>query len=184
MRQLNTSIRLSFFILIILAGCIILPVNSFGSSAKQKYLTADTCYKKLRHSSVKQKKATEWLYCISRYEIIYRLHPDSSWAPAGMYKASQLYLNLSKLSGKESHKIQARDLLTRLRNKYPKSAYSGRAKSLLSSIKTTPVIPHKKIKHLYSKKRLTQDEALIKEYRQKEKNNSNSHKKPSSPPSR
>jgi len=171
MRRLTTSIRPLCFILIILTGCIILPVNGFASSAKQKYLAADTCYKKLRHSMVKQKKETEWLNCISRYEIIYRIHPSSSWAPAGMYKASQLYLNLSKLSGKTSYKIQARDLLTRLRNKYPGSAYSSRAKSLLSSIKTTPP-PHKKIKHLYSKKKLTQNKALIKKYRQKEKTRS------------
>ena len=164
MAKLKKPILLIYIITIIFTGVLVLTSPGFAGSAKQKYLMADTCYKKLRHSSVKQKKEREWLNCISRYEIIYRLHPESSWAPAGMYKAAQLYLTLSKLSGKKAYKIQAADLLARLRNKYSKSAYAGRAKRLLKSINIRPDYYAKKIKHIKSKKRLTKDNDLIKKF--------------------
>ncbi len=133
-----------FFTLIAFSFITLFHSKVFASSAKQKYLVADSYYKKLRNSTSKKKKETEWLKCINRYEIIYRLHPQSSWAPAGMYKASQLYLNLAKLSGKKVHKNQASDLLSRLKNKYPKSAYAGRARTLLKSINIKPRPPAKK----------------------------------------
>ena len=164
MFKFKPSILPVYFIIIIFTGVFVFTTSGFASLAKQRYLMADTCYKKLRHSPAKQKKITEWLNCISKYEIIYRLHPESSWAPAGMYKASRLYLTLSKLSGKKTYKNQAADLLARLRNKYPGSAYAGRAKSLLKSINITPTGPAKKIKHLKSKKRLTKNDVLIKKF--------------------
>ncbi|MCK5695853.1 MAG: N-acetylmuramoyl-L-alanine amidase [Desulfobacula sp.] len=164
MTKLKTSTLLIYFIAVIFTGVLVLTTHVFAGSAKQKYLMADTCYKKLRHSSAKKKKETEWLNCISRYEIIYRLHPESSWAPAGMYKAAQLYVTLSKLSGKKTYKIQAADLLVKLRNKYPRSAYAGRAKSLLKSINIRPSYHAKKIKHIKSKKRLTKDNDLIRKF--------------------
>ena len=169
MVKLKTFILPLYFIIIIFTGGCVLTTNGFASPAKQKYLMADACYKTLRNSSLKQKKATEWLNCIRRYESIYKLHPDSSWAPAGMYKAARLYLTLSRLSGKDIYKNQAVDLLTRLRNKYPRSAYKSRAKSLLKSIKATPRLYTKKIKHIRSKKRLTKNDALIKKFIQSKK---------------
>ncbi len=153
------------YLTVFLIGCFAFTSISIGSTAKQKYLYADSCYKKLRKSSVKQKKASEWLNCIKQYENIYTSYPSSSWAPAGMYKASQLYVTLSKLSGRKSYAIQAADLLTRLRNRYPESAYSGRAKTLLKSINVSPTLPKKKsIKLIKSKKRLTKNDARIKAY--------------------
>lgn len=160
----KTFTLLIYLTAVIFTGVLVMSAPVLADTAKQKYLMADDCYKRLRHSAAKQKKATEWLNCISRYEIIYRLYPESSWAPAGMYKAARLYVTLSKLSGKRAYKIQAADLLVRLRNKYPKSAYAGRAKSLLKSINLHPAYPAKRIKHIKSKKRLTKNNTLIKKY--------------------
>jgi len=169
MAKLKTSIQPIYFITIIFTCVFVFTTNGFANSAKQKYLIADSCYKELRHSSSKQKNIKEWINCISRYEIIYRLYPESSWAPAGMYKAAQLYLMLSKLSGKKIYKNRAVDLLTRIRNKYPWSAYHSRAKSLLESIKTTPGLYTKKVKHIQSKKRLTKNDVLIRKFIQSKK---------------
>lgn len=164
MFKIKTSIPAIYFIFIFFTGVFILTANGFASSAKQKYLIADSCYKKLRHSSSKKKKITEWLNCINRYEIIYRLHPKSSWAPAGMYQAARLYLTLSSASGKKTYKDQARDLLARLKNKYPKSAYARRARQLLKSISAGPRGNAKKTRHIKSKKRLTENDALKKKF--------------------
>ncbi|MCP4023785.1 MAG: N-acetylmuramoyl-L-alanine amidase [Desulfobacteraceae bacterium] len=134
-----------------------LPSDLNASTAKQKYLTADSCYKKLNNSVKKQRLASEWINCISRYETIYRIHPESAWAPAGMYKASELYLKLHKRSYNRSHKIEAIDLLKRIIKKYPSSAYNSRARNLLKSLAVKPdqytrSIPHKKAKKYLTKK--------------------------------
>lgn len=167
MPKLKTSILAIYFILF--TGLLILPATGVTSSAKEKYLMADACYKNLRNSSARQKKATEWLNCINRYETIYKNHPRSSWAPAGMYKASKLYLTLAKLSGRDTYKNQAEDLLARIRNKYPESAYGRRAKTLLTSVSADPNLYARKTRHLSSKKRLTRNDALISEFNAREK---------------
>ncbi len=176
MHKIKPSIHLSYLLLFILFVVFLFPCNSVADSAKQRYLQADTCYKKLRHSESKKKRASEWLKCISLYENIYKVFPHSSWAPAGMYKAADLYLTLSRLSGRTAYKEQALDLLIRTKNKYPKSAYAKKAQYLLtkqspSSVKTaskkmnTPKKTAKKksaIKHILSKKEQTKNAALIK----------------------
>jgi N-acetylmuramoyl-L-alanine amidase len=137
------------------------PAKGQADSAKQKYMAADDCFKKLRHSSTQQQKVSAWLNCIRRYETIYRVHPQSSWAPAGMYKAAELYLQLFKRSNTQTHQSRAIDLLARIKNKYPKSAYSGRAKILLKSL---PAAPRKPIKHLLSKKQETRNDVRIERF--------------------
>ena len=161
---------LTYFFIIIFSGIFVFCTNSVQASAKQKYLAADSCYKKLRSQSVRKQTARGWLKCISQYEIIYLNYPEDSWAPAGMYKAAQLYINLSKISGKKTYKIQAADLLSRLKNRYPGSAYAGRSKSLLKSINIAPRLYTKKIKHIKSKKRLTKNDVLMRKFTQSEKN--------------
>jgi N-acetylmuramoyl-L-alanine amidase len=154
----KTSVFPIYLITIFLIGIFIFPATGLASSGKQKYLSADSYYKKLRNSSVKRAKSSEWLNCINRYGKIYRTHPTSPWAPAGMYKAAQLYVKLAKISGKEAYKYEASDLLTRLRNKYSNSAYARRAKAMPKSIN------FKEIKHIQSKKKLTKNDKLIKKY--------------------
>lgn len=136
-----------------------------AETAKQAYLAADNCYKTLRHSAVKRQKAHEWIRCIHQYENIYKNYPSSAWAPAGMYKAAQMYLILSRLSGETQYKLEAKDLLVRIQNRYPESAYTGRAKSLQrKNLLTAKASSSGKIKHLKSKKRLTKNEELIRAF--------------------
>ena len=170
MVKFRTNILLLMYLLILIfANSTIFTDSSEAGSAKQKYLAADSCYKKLRNIPVRKQTAREWLKCISQYEIIYRLYPQDSWAPAGMYKASQLYTKLSKLSGVKRYKIQAADLLSRLQNRYPESAYAGRSRSLLKSINIAPTLYTKKTKHIKSKKHLTKNDVLIRKFTQNEK---------------
>jgi len=164
---------LTYFLITVFSAIFVLSINNAQAGAKQKYLAADSCYKKLRSQPVRKQTARGWLKCISQYEIIYLNYPDDSWAPAGMYKAAQLYINLSKISGKKTYKIQAADLLSRLKNRYPGSAYAGRSKSLLKSIDIAPRLytkkNTKKIKHIKSKKRLTKNDVLIRKFTRSEK---------------
>ena len=107
------------------------------ASPKKAYLKADTAYKRLRLSAVKRQKISEWLSCIKQYENIYIRYPESSWAPAGMYKAVELYLKLHKLSKNKTYQTRALDLAARITKKYPASAYAGRVKKLRQRIPHT-----------------------------------------------
>jgi N-acetylmuramoyl-L-alanine amidase len=119
---------------------------------EQKYLAADACFKSLLHSPVKRQKVSEWLGCIHQYEQIYKTHPESSWAPAGMYKAAELYLQIFDLSKDDIFKTRAIDLLIRIRNKYPGSAYNDRAKTQLTSLSQSPNPDNHPLRHIRSKK--------------------------------
>ncbi len=147
----------------VLLGCILIFLMSGSQAlaqtgAKNKYLEADACYKKLRHSEEKKKKLLEWLNCIDRYEDIYLKYPDSSWAPAGMYKAAQLYLTLFDMSADSIYQTRAADLLARIQKRYPASAYSPRAEKLLKTFTKGPVtVP---VKHLRSKKAQTRKRTI------------------------
>ena len=120
-----------------------------ASDAKTAYLSADAAYKRLRNSPTKRQKISEWLQCIDNYQSIYKRYPESAWAPAGMYKAAELHLKLHKISRNAQYQSRALDLLARLKNKYPRSAYTKRAKgmerAMLASVlpkATRPAVPH------------------------------------------
>jgi N-acetylmuramoyl-L-alanine amidase len=154
--------------------CLILCMVCFSREgqadpAKQQYLNADDCFKKLRNSSISQQRVSAWLNCINRYETIYKQYPDSSWAPAGMYKAAELYLQLFQRSDRGIHKSQGIDLLTRIRNKYPESAYSGRARILLKSLAIKPTPVKRQVLHIRSKKQETRNNALINKFNRKQR---------------
>ncbi len=155
-RCLRPTIAWAFICLFAMA--LLLPPGAEAANPRMEYLKADACYKKLRHSETRKQYVLEWLKCIGKYEDIYKDFPKSSWAPAGMYKAAQLYLKLFKLSGDEIYKIRAVDLLARTGNKYPKSAYSRRAKTLLKPLSTdlSKVSP----KHIRSRKAQTRNRSF------------------------
>jgi N-acetylmuramoyl-L-alanine amidase len=163
----NLSLVACLLIMIICTGYFSTQVHA--DSAKQKYMAADDCYKKLRNSSLERQKISGWLNCIGRYETIYKDHPGSSWAPAGMYKAAELSLQLSKQSGNTAHKFRAIDLLARIKNKYPDSAYSKRAKILEKSLV---------IKHIRSKKEETRNDRLMAKFNKSQKNRSQNNLTP------
>lgn len=139
-RFAQTSRFLVCLVLCLLMGAAGFPAPGLASTAKQKYLEADNCFKNLRNSPLEKQKISTWLNCINQYEKIYQSHPTDSWAPAGMYKAAELYLQLEKFSGNTAYRSQSLDLLARIKNRYPESAYSIRAKTLAQSLTPGPTL--------------------------------------------
>ena len=111
----------------------------YADAGKQNYLAADACYKILRNSPAKMKYRHNWINCINKYQKISIKNPESGWAPAGMYRAAQLYLQLFKRSNVNIDRQEAADLLIRVKKRYPKSAYRYRADHVLKDLipKTT-----------------------------------------------
>jgi len=135
MRILLNQFKLTlFFFFLILIISVINPVQGHADASKDKYLAADACYKKLRNSPQKIKYRHNWIKCINKYQGIYKKFPQSGWAPAGMYKAAQLYLQLHKLSNLPIDKHNAADLLKRVNKRYPKSAYRYRSDKMLKGL--------------------------------------------------
>ena len=141
------------------------PPSLANQAAKARYLDADNCLKKLRKSPIDRQKVTAWLGCINRYESIYTDYPEDSWAPAGMFKAAQLYFRLYELSPNPIYQIRGEDLLIRIKNKYPESAYSRRATTLQKQT-AAAALGTGKIKTITSKKEETRDDDAIDAYRE------------------
>ena len=102
----SSKFALFFFCSIFILSSIN-PTKGYASNAKQKYLAADACYKILRNSPAKMKYRHNWINCIKKYQNISTKFPESGWAPAGMYRAAQLYLQLFKRSRTQSDRQEA-----------------------------------------------------------------------------
>lgn len=180
---MNTGFKRIFTIIIPVVVCLCLFSRPMGTvfaadKAKAEYLAADTCLKKLKRSSAEINKVSAWLTCIEKYKAIHTNFPGDSWAPAGLYKAAELYFQLAKRSGNADWNQQADDLIARINRFYPQSAYSARAKTLAAanlsrprpdnSDLSRPRPDNSEVEIKRSKKKLTRnDEAIAEYHRQK-----------------
>jgi N-acetylmuramoyl-L-alanine amidase len=160
MPKLKTLIPGLLFLL--LFGAFI-PASCASTTAQQQYVIADATYLKLRKNPAKQKYRDAWIKCIDQYQRVNTKYPQSTWAPAGMYRSAQLYLELHKRSRRDRDKTEALDLLKRIQGRYPDSAYSERAQHLLKRVASTKhsVAPKQKA-HLKNKAPLKKKTSLKK----------------------
>lgn len=120
-------------IFVMLFSCLIVQ-PAFAITADQQYFMADANYIQLKEQPAKQKSRRAWVNCIEDYQKVYTDFPESSWAPAGMYRTAELLLQLYELSLRSRDKTEALDLLKRVQGRYPESAYSEKARQLLTSV--------------------------------------------------
>ncbi len=165
---MNISFNRIFTVFIPVLVCVFVFTwstgTTFADSAKERYLSADTCLKKLERSTVNINKVSAWLTCIEKYKSIHKDFPGNSWAPAGLYKAAELYFQLAKRSGNADWNRQADDLIARINRFYPQSAYSARAKTLAAANTPRPRQNNSDVKIKQSKKALTRNDKAIAEY--------------------
>lgn len=166
---MNTGLNRLFTVVISVAACLYLftwtTVTPLAAdTAKSRYLAADTCLKKLKRSGVEMNKVTAWLACIEKYKSIHKNFPGNSWAPAGLYKAAELYFQLAKRSDNAHWNRQADDIIARISRFYPESAYSARAKTLAAANSQRPRRSNSDIKTIQSQKALTRDDEAIAAY--------------------
>ncbi len=118
---------------------LLFAIPSSASTPKERYFDADRCYQNLKKKPDVQKYRHRWMLCIAQYESVYIADPHNRWAAAGMYRAAQLYLELYKISSTELDKFEAIDLLHRIVNRYPGSAYRARSLKIISSFENNNV---------------------------------------------
>ena len=148
-------------LLVLCAVSILWPnLTHAAATAKGKYFKADACYKNLRKNAKKQKYRHNWLFCIEKFNGVYRHNPSGPWAAAGLYKAGKLYLELYRRSSKKSDQQEAADIFKRIVKQYPKSRYRSKAEKMLSKLPKTESksktknkkVAHKKAKFSGKKK--------------------------------
>lgn len=109
---------------------------SCAVTAKNRYFKAETCYYELRKNPGSQKYRHNWLRCINKFQSVYKRSPSDPWAPAGMYKSGELYVELYKRSHRKSDKQEAGDLFRRIIKQYPKSRYRAKAAAAIQTLET------------------------------------------------
>ncbi|WP_035241895.1 N-acetylmuramoyl-L-alanine amidase [Desulfobacter vibrioformis] len=165
---MNTGVSRIFTVFIPVIACFFLFTWTTGTAladtAKDRYLAADTCLKKLKRSAVDINKVSSWLSCIEKYKSIHKDFPGDSWAPAGLYKAAELYFQLAKKSGNASWNQQADDLIARINRFYPQSAYSARTGTLAAANGSKSRQNNGEVKTKQSQKAMTRNDEAIAEY--------------------
>ncbi|MBW2540129.1 MAG: N-acetylmuramoyl-L-alanine amidase, partial [Deltaproteobacteria bacterium] len=110
-----------------------LPISK-PNVAKDKYIRAEACYRKLVNNPGRQKYRNNWLLCIDKFQAVYRHDPSGPWAAAGLYMSGKLYQELYKYSYKGSDQTEALEIFKHVVKDYPNSAYSPRAADALGRI--------------------------------------------------
>ncbi len=123
-------------ILLISISITLLALNAEAKTSKELYFEAEAAYSKLRKSPTKQKYRSHWMYCVQKYQAVYRNDPSGIWASAGLYMTGKVYYELYKRSRKASDKKEAIDNYERIIKRFPRSKYRERAAIEIADIKS------------------------------------------------
>jgi N-acetylmuramoyl-L-alanine amidase len=105
-----------------------------AETARDAYIQAEVCYKKLRNTPSAQKYRESWMTCIEKFEDVYRRAPEGPWAAAGLYMSGTLYAELYRHSGRTADIREAIDHFKRIQDRFPQSRYAGRAKNAIAAV--------------------------------------------------
>lgn len=131
-KTIDMTKRSIFPVMLLCLFLVMVSCATTGASPSQRYSEAEACYNRLQRDEERKQYRSYWLNCIRRFESVCRANPDGAWAPAGLYMSGRLYRELYEISRKPSDRNNAREVLQRVQNDYPDSAYSRRAAADLS----------------------------------------------------
>lgn len=134
-------VRLLLLILLLSLPLTASPAHA-KETPKQAYLAAEAYHRKLLKNSSWRNRRDKWETCADKYLQVWRKDKKGPWAPAGLYQAGKLYIDLEKYSGKQADLERARDLLTQARA-FGSSRYSQEATKLLRRLPKATAAPAK-----------------------------------------
>jgi len=118
----------------LLSWCVCCVPAASAETARDAYIQAEVCYKKLRNTPSAQKYRESWMTCIEKFEDVYRRAPEGPWAAAGLYMSGTLYAELYRHSGRTADIREAIDHFKRIQDRFPQSRYAGRAKNAIAAV--------------------------------------------------
>ncbi|MCP4693107.1 MAG: hypothetical protein GY859_34005, partial [Desulfobacterales bacterium] len=118
---------------LLLICVLVLPASAsaLDAAARNKYVRAENCRNKLLKSKNRMQHRQDWQVCIDKFMAVYRRDPAGAWAPAGLYMAAKLHLELYEYSGLEADRKESFDLHRRIINRFPSSKYREKAQRAL-----------------------------------------------------
>ena len=125
-------LRLLILLILLTPAAMVMtePKAHAEESAKNIYFTAEAYHRKLLETHAWKNRRDKWVICAKKYLAVWKKDKGGPWAPAGLFQAGKLYIDLGKYSGKPSDIQRARDLLTQTRA-FESSRYSQEATKLL-----------------------------------------------------
>ncbi|MCG8470614.1 MAG: N-acetylmuramoyl-L-alanine amidase [Desulfobacterales bacterium] len=118
-----------------------------GDGPEKTYNAALAYHRKLLATSAWKKRRDKWEACADKYLEVWRKDKKGVWAPAGLFNAAKVYIELEKFSGKKADLVRARELLTQTQ-KFRTSRYSREARKLLRRLpKAAPASKTQRVKH-------------------------------------
>ncbi len=130
-----------FIMLFFSYGAMFWPDISGAITPKEQYYKAEACYRDLRSNAQKRKYRDNWMQCIEKFQSVFRLDPDGSWAAAGLYMSGELYRELARYSGKQTDLNEAVDMYSRIVKRFPNSRYRQKAERALRAIAPSDASP-------------------------------------------
>ncbi len=103
-------------------------------SPKDAYIDAEVCYRQLRNSQTQMKYRQNWEKCIDKFQSAYEQDSASSWAPAGLFMAAELYRKLYDYSYSPDDLESARRIFNQIITEFPQSRYRTRASQAIQSL--------------------------------------------------
>ncbi|MDZ7581508.1 MAG: N-acetylmuramoyl-L-alanine amidase [Deltaproteobacteria bacterium] len=107
-----------------------------AETARDAFVQAEACYRKLSSTPSAQKYRQSWMACIDKFQAVYRHAPDGPWAAAGLHMAGTLYAELYRHSGRTADLTEAVDHFEQVRSRFPSSRYAGRADKAIAAAKS------------------------------------------------
>ncbi len=114
------------------------PRPARAANAARLFHLAEICEKNLMANPESQKFRDRWLACIEKFESVYRVEPEGTYAAAGLYRAGALYRELGRRSGKPSDTEESLDCFRRILKRFPKSSYAPKARAMLGETPRAP----------------------------------------------
>jgi N-acetylmuramoyl-L-alanine amidase len=99
---------------------------------------AEGCSRRLAANPRRERHRDVWEECIEAYEQVFRKDPDSRYAPASLFKAGTLYLDLHRYSGLKKDRDAGAAHLRRVQSDYARSRYRPMAEARLDGRSVPP----------------------------------------------
>ncbi|MBW1842435.1 MAG: N-acetylmuramoyl-L-alanine amidase, partial [Deltaproteobacteria bacterium] len=97
------------------------------SGARDKFVSAENCYNRLKKNPKHQKYRDKWFSCIDKFQAVYQHDPSGPWAAAGLYYTAVLYQEMYKHSFKAADIKTAHGLYEQIVRDFPTSQYRDKA---------------------------------------------------------
>jgi N-acetylmuramoyl-L-alanine amidase len=117
------------------------PAAAVSPGARDQFLKAEACFRKLSAGRPTEKTRREWMLCIGRFHNTYLENPAGDLAAQALFMEGLLYHDLHKGLKFDSDLRAARENFEKIVKEFPDSPYAAKASKELQSMTPTRAAP-------------------------------------------